>query len=191
MRSAGPANHRSWRNRRLQLKPALSRLSPVQRADLKGQQRVETLRSLLPSGKVAPGYQADFRHEIANSISRFGASARCSVFKSPGSAQHFLSVHAAVDNNFNLQRHLISRSTLRILREEAFRTRQAVTAAWPESRGFLSTWKPRRFAGIADSNLRPPRCGIRARLTVAALRMAMVFLRSYASTGADAIDRTP
>jgi hypothetical protein len=42
-----------------------------------------------------------------------------------------------------------------------------------------------------DSNLRPPRCGIRARLTVAALRMAMVFLRSYASTGADAIDRTP
>jgi putative transposase len=50
-------------------------------------------------------------------------------FKSPGSAQRFLSVHAAVHNNFNLQRHLISRSTLRIIREEAFRTWQAATAA--------------------------------------------------------------
>jgi transposase-like protein len=50
-------------------------------------------------------------------------------FKSPGSAQGFLSVHAAVHNNFNVQRHLVSRSTLRILREEAFQTWQAATAA--------------------------------------------------------------
>jgi transposase-like protein len=50
-------------------------------------------------------------------------------FKSPGSAQRFLSVHGAVHNNFNLKRHLVSRSTLRILREEAFRTWQAATAA--------------------------------------------------------------
>ena len=34
-------------------------------------------------------------------------------FKSAGSAQRFLSVHAAVHNTFYLQRHLISRSTLR------------------------------------------------------------------------------
>ena len=50
-------------------------------------------------------------------------------FKSPGSAQRFLSVHGAVHNNFNLQRYLVSRSTLRVLREEAFRTWQAATAA--------------------------------------------------------------
>ena len=41
-------------------------------------------------------------------------------FKSTGSAQRFLSVHGAVYNTFNVQRHLISRSTLRSLRDEAF-----------------------------------------------------------------------
>src|ERR1700686_1807640 len=40
-------------------------------------------------------------------------------FKSAGSAQRFLNIHAAVHNTFNLQRHLISRSTLRIFRAEA------------------------------------------------------------------------
>src|ERR1700731_1975921 len=40
-------------------------------------------------------------------------------FKSAQSAQRFLSVHAAVHNNFNIQRHLVSRSTLRIFRSEA------------------------------------------------------------------------
>jgi len=40
-------------------------------------------------------------------------------FKSPRSAQRFLSIHAPVHNTFNLQRHLISRSTLRIFRAEA------------------------------------------------------------------------
>jgi transposase-like protein len=40
-------------------------------------------------------------------------------FKSAGSAQRFLSIHAAVHNTFNFQRHLISRSTLRTFRAEA------------------------------------------------------------------------
>ena len=40
-------------------------------------------------------------------------------FKSAGSAQRFLSMHAAAHNNFYLQRHLISRSTLRTFRAEA------------------------------------------------------------------------
>src|SRR5580693_9435569 len=50
-------------------------------------------------------------------------------FKSPGSAQRFLSVHAVVQNTFNVQRHLTSRDTLRVLRDEAFRTWEAATAA--------------------------------------------------------------
>ena len=40
-------------------------------------------------------------------------------FKSAKSAQRFLNMHAAVHNTFYLQRHLISRSTLRIFRAEA------------------------------------------------------------------------
>src|ERR1700746_2378939 len=40
-------------------------------------------------------------------------------FKSAGSAQRLLSMRAAAHNTFNLQRHLVSRSTLRIFRAEA------------------------------------------------------------------------
>ena len=40
-------------------------------------------------------------------------------FKSARSAQRFLSMHAVVHNTFNFQRHLVSRSTLRIFRAEA------------------------------------------------------------------------
>lgn len=40
-------------------------------------------------------------------------------FKSAGSAQRFVSMHSAAYNNFNLQRHLISRRTLRLCRAEA------------------------------------------------------------------------
>ena len=50
-------------------------------------------------------------------------------FKSPGSAQRFLSIHAIVHNSFNVQRHLVSRNTLRALRGEAFQNWQAATAA--------------------------------------------------------------
>jgi len=51
-------------------------------------------------------------------------------FKSPGSAQKFLSTHAAVYNTFNVQRHLISAQTHRALRGAAMTTwRTAVAAA--------------------------------------------------------------
>jgi putative transposase len=50
-------------------------------------------------------------------------------FKSAASAQRFLSVHAAVHNNFNLQRHLVSRSTLRIFRSEAAAQWSSATSA--------------------------------------------------------------
>jgi transposase-like protein len=50
-------------------------------------------------------------------------------FKSPGSAQRFLNLHAAVYNTFNVQRHLISRSTLRVFRGDATKQWQTATLA--------------------------------------------------------------
>ncbi len=50
-------------------------------------------------------------------------------FKSPGSAQRFVSVHSAVYNTLNVQRHLISRCTLRAFRAEALAQWHAATAA--------------------------------------------------------------
>src|SRR3984957_20287617 len=50
-------------------------------------------------------------------------------FKSAASTQRFLSMHAAVHNTFNLQRHLVSRSTLRIFRSEAVAQWRSATNA--------------------------------------------------------------
>jgi transposase-like protein len=54
---------------------------------------------------------------------------RMQRFKSAGSAQRFLSTHAAIYNTFNVQRHLISRRTLRQFRFAAMERWQDVTAA--------------------------------------------------------------
>ena len=54
---------------------------------------------------------------------------RMQRFKSASSAQRFLSTHAAVYNTFNVQRHLISRKTLRQFRGDAMTAWQTVTTA--------------------------------------------------------------
>jgi transposase-like protein len=54
---------------------------------------------------------------------------RMQHFKSAGSAQRFLSTHATVYNTFNVQRHLITRKTLRRFRNKAMSVWQTVTAA--------------------------------------------------------------
>jgi transposase-like protein len=50
-------------------------------------------------------------------------------FKSQSSAQRFLATHAAIYNTFNVQRHLIGRSTLRLFRVDADRNWAAATTA--------------------------------------------------------------
>jgi hypothetical protein len=58
------------------------------------------------------------------------AGAQDATVQSPGSAQKFLSSHAAVYNIFNLQRHLTLAQTHRELRAAAMDTwRTAVAAA--------------------------------------------------------------
>ncbi len=54
---------------------------------------------------------------------------RMQRFKLPGSAQRFLSTHAAIYNTFNVQCHLIFRRTLRLFRIAAMSAWQTVTAA--------------------------------------------------------------
>ena len=54
---------------------------------------------------------------------------RMQRFKSPGSAQRFLSTHATVHNTFNVQCRLISRRTLRQFRRTAMSEWHAVAAA--------------------------------------------------------------
>jgi putative transposase len=54
---------------------------------------------------------------------------RMQRFKLPGSAQRFLSTHAAIYNTFYTQRHLISRHSLRQFRAKAMEQWRDVTAA--------------------------------------------------------------
>lgn len=50
-------------------------------------------------------------------------------FKPQKSAQRLLSFHGPIYNLFNLQRHLVSRGTLRIFRIDAMTEWQAIVAA--------------------------------------------------------------
>ena len=74
------------------------------------------------------GLRANNRAENSHQVVR-RRERKMQRFKSAGSAQRFLNMHAAVHNTFNLQRHLISRSTLRKFRAEATVQWQGAVAA--------------------------------------------------------------
>ena len=80
------------------------------------------------SGRHEKGLRANNRAENSHQPVR-RRERKMQRFKSPGSAQRFLSVHASVQNTFNVQRHLVSRDTLRALRGQALQTWWAATAA--------------------------------------------------------------
>ena len=85
------------------------------------------LRDLGLSSRHVTGGRSNNRAE--NSHQPVRRRERASIgFKSPESAQRFLSTHAAVYNHFNLQRHLISRRTLHRLRTDAMTEWREVVA---------------------------------------------------------------
>ena len=74
------------------------------------------------------GLRANNRAENSHQVVR-RRERKMQRFKSAASAQRFLNMHAAVYNTFNLQRHLISRPTLRAFRAEAAARWQGAVAA--------------------------------------------------------------
>ncbi len=86
------------------------------------------LRDLNMTGKHVTGGRSNNRAENSHLPVR-QRERRMQGFKSPGSAQRFLSTHAAIYNTFNVQRHLITRKTMRQFRGEAMNTWRTVTAA--------------------------------------------------------------
>jgi len=86
------------------------------------------LRDLGLTDRHVMGGRSNNRAEVSHQPTRQRERQR-RRFRSPGLAQRFLAIHAAVYNHFNVQRHLISRSTLRHLRSQAFEGWREITAA--------------------------------------------------------------
>ena len=85
-------------------------------------------RELGLSARQEQGLRKNNRAENSHQVVR-RRERKMQGFKSPGSAQRFLSMHSAAYNTFNLQRHLISRRTLRLFRIEAAQQWQIATTA--------------------------------------------------------------
>lgn len=86
------------------------------------------LHDLLLSHIHVTGGRLNNRAEVSHQPMRW-RERRMWRFKSPGSMQRFLSAHDAIYNHFNLQRHLISRRTLRQTRTVAYAEWREILAA--------------------------------------------------------------
>ena len=85
-------------------------------------------RELGLSARHEQGLRKNNRAENSHQVVR-RRERKMQRFKSAGSAQRFLSTHSAVHNTFNLQRHLVSRRTLRRFRTDAAEQWKRATAA--------------------------------------------------------------
>jgi transposase-like protein len=86
-------------------------------------------RMLGLSGRHRPGGMRENNRAENSHLSIRRRERKQQKFKSQGSAQRFLSSHAAFYNTFNLQTHLVSRPTLRKFRNDANAACEAATIA--------------------------------------------------------------
>ncbi len=86
------------------------------------------LREISLSDRHVTGGRSNNRAEVSHQSTR-ESERRRRGFSSLGSAQRFLSAHAAVYNHFNIQRHPISHRTMTTLRAHALATWRQVVAA--------------------------------------------------------------
>ncbi len=86
------------------------------------------LRKLGLSHLHVTGGRLNNRAEVSHQPTR-RRERRMGRFKSCGSMQRFLSVHDAIYNHFNIQRHLISRKTLHKARAQAYVEWRKIVAA--------------------------------------------------------------
>jgi len=86
------------------------------------------LRELGLADRHVTGGRSNNRAEVSHQPTRRRERQRIRL-KSPRSAQRFLSSHAAIANHFHVQRHLISRRRLKILRTRASADWHEIVAA--------------------------------------------------------------
>ena len=86
------------------------------------------MRELDLADRHVSGGRANNREEVSHQPNRRRERQQIRV-KSPGLAQRFLASHAAIANHFNVQRHLISRRTMKTLRSRASADWRDVVAA--------------------------------------------------------------
>ena len=86
------------------------------------------LRELGLTDRHVMGGRSNNRAEVSHQLTRRRERQQIR-FKSPGSAQRFVSLHAAIANHFNVQRHLLSRRTLKTLRATALADWREIVAA--------------------------------------------------------------
>ena len=86
------------------------------------------IRTEVPSAEHVTGKRMNNRAENSHQPTR-RRERKQQRFKSRKSVRRFLSIHAAIHNHFNIQRHLISKKAMHQFRAEALRLWQVVTAA--------------------------------------------------------------
>ena len=113
------------------------------------------LRDLNMTGKHVTGGRSNNRAENSHLPVR-QRERRMQGFKSSGSAQRFLSTHAAIYNTFNVQRHLITRKTMRQFRGDAMNTWRRIPGGALHIRDQLHLVPGKLGEGQADHYIFPP-----------------------------------